>query len=138
PGLYVVYLPFGDYIAVSRKMKSEEERLHWKQFGEEKRIDTEGLIFRTACEEMDENAVFSELIDARKKYELLCEKVKNQKAPSLLLEANNFVERIVENYRNEDIEEIVIDDATIYRQLVRRYGKEKVTYYTEKENIFSF
>ncbi|MEH7379796.1 Rne/Rng family ribonuclease [Bacillus sp. JJ1533] len=138
PGAFLVYLPFGNYVAVSRKMKEEEERDKWRRFGETHLQNQEGLIIRTACEDQAETTILKELEFQRTRYNTLQDLQKKLKPPSLLVDANNLVDKILLEHRIETIKEIVIDDAGGFRQLKEQLGEEKVSYYSGKENIFSF
>ncbi|MEH7223101.1 Rne/Rng family ribonuclease [Bacillus sp. JJ1566] len=138
PGASLVYLPFGNYVAVSRKMKEEEERNRWRRFGQLYLQNQEGLIVRTACENQDETKMLKELEFGRSRYKSLQDQQKKLKPPSLLFDANNLVDKILLEHRVENIKEIVVDDAQTFRQLKEQIGEDKVSIYQGKENIFSF
>ncbi|MEH7236176.1 Rne/Rng family ribonuclease [Bacillus sp. JJ1562] len=138
PGASLVYLPFGNYVAVSRKMKEEEERDRWRKFGQTYLQNQEGLIIRTACEHQEEAKILKELEFGRRRYKSLQDQYKKLKPPSLLFDANNLVDKILLEHRLENIKEIVIDDVEGFRQLKEQLGEEKVSFYRGKEDIFSF
>lgn len=138
PGISLVYLPFGQYVAVSRKMKEEEERERWRHFGQAQLEHSEGLIIRTACENQEELTIHKELDFQRSRYKALMEKQKKLKPPSLLFDANHLVDKILLEHKLETIKEIVIDDPEEYRKIKEFISEEKVSFYREKENIFSF
>lgn len=137
PGTSLVYSPFGNYVAVSRKMKEEEERDRWRNFGKTYLEKPEGLIIRTACENKDESIILKELEIQRSRFNSLIEKQKLRKPPSLLFDANHLVDKILLEHQFEDIEEIVIDEAQEYKQIKDLLGEEKVSFFRGKENIFS-
>ncbi|MFS0861714.1 Rne/Rng family ribonuclease [Fredinandcohnia sp. 179-A 10B2 NHS] len=139
PGSSLVYSPFGNYIAVSRKMKEEAERDRWKMFGKTVLQEPEGIILRTACENKAEERIQIELDYQRRKYRSLHEKQNQVKPPSLLFDASNIVDRIVIEHRLEDIEEIIIDDSHVYRDIKERLGDNSVlvSHFNGTENIFS-
>lgn len=137
PGASLVYLPFGNYVAVSRKMKLEEEREKWRKFGQTQLQNPEGLIVRTAAENQDEAKILRELEFERNRYNALQEQQKRLKPPRLLYDANNLVDKILLEHRIENIKEIVIDDAQEFRQIKNQFGEDKVSFYQGKENIFS-
>ena len=136
PGTSLVYSPFGNYVAVSRKMKEEQERERWRNFGKTHLKNSEGLIIRTACENKDESIILNELEFQRSRFNSLIEKQKQLKPPSLLFDANHLVAKILLDHQLEHIKEIVIDDAQEYKQIKALLG-EKVSFFRGKENIFS-
>ncbi|MFT4412786.1 Rne/Rng family ribonuclease [Fredinandcohnia humi] len=140
PSASLVYSPFGNYIAVSRKMKEEEERDRWRTFGKGHLQSPEGLIVRTSCENREEQDIFTELEYQRRKYQTMVEQQKQKKTPSLLFDANNIVDKILVEYRLENIDEIVTDHSEVYRELNEHIGESNtlVSLYKGKENIFSF
>ncbi len=138
PGASLVYLPFGNYVAVSRKMKEEEERKRWREFGQTFLQNQEGLIVRTACENQAETKILKELEFGRSRYKTLQDQQKKFKSPSLLFDANNLVDKILLEHRLETIKEIVIDDAQTFQLLKEQLGEEKVSFFRGKENIFSY
>ncbi|MEH7386396.1 Rne/Rng family ribonuclease [Bacillus sp. JJ1521] len=138
PGASLVYLPFGNYVAVSRKMKEEEERNRWRKFGQTYLQNQEGLIIRTACENQDETKILKELEFGRSRFKVLQDQQKKLKPPSLLFDANNLADKILLENRLENIKGIVIDDAQTFRELKEQLGEEKVSFFRGKENIFSF
>lgn len=140
PGSYLVYVPDGDYVAVSRKMKREEEREHWRVFGETNRSKQEGIIIRTACESKADQVILEELEYSRKKYEGILLRQKQQRPPSLLFEAYDIVERILAGLPNEQLVEIVVDEPYLYKQIKEKLGEQgsKVSLFVNKENIFSY
>lgn len=138
PSSSLVYLPFGNYVAVSRKMKEEEERTKWRNFGQTQLRNSEGLIIRTACENQDESLILKELDFQRGRYTAIVENQKSLKPPSLLFDANKLVDKILLEHRLEDIKEIIIDDSSEFRQIKEQLGEEKVSHYRGKENIFSY
>src|SRR5690606_13536790 len=106
----------------SRKMKKDEERIRWREFGESSRQKQEGIIFRTACENRSLDDINAELDYSRKKYDEILERQKSTKPPTLLFEANHIVEKIFDNINKEEVEEIVIDDSEMYRILKNRFN----------------
>ncbi|MCD8509933.1 MAG: ribonuclease E/G [Bacillus sp. (in: Bacteria)] len=61
PGKFIIYIPKGNYVAVSKKMSTESVREKWRKFGKEWLREKEGMIIRTAAEKVDESVVVNEL-----------------------------------------------------------------------------
>ena len=81
PGRYVVLMPTLDYIGVSRRIDSEEERNRLRQIAESVKPKGIGLIVRTAARDKNEEDLIPDI-------EMLCrlwEKIKNaEKTGSVL------------------------------------------------------
>ncbi len=138
PGSYLVYLPHGKYIAVSRKMKSEAEREEWRIFGQQVCQSDEGLIVRTACETASKTVVLEELDRLRKNYQQITRLQKQKKPPSLLHETDILVEKLLQEIPSDQIEEIIVDDFNVHKSLKENYPSIRIERYQGKENIFSF
>lgn len=142
PGKYLVYMPEGGYIGVSRKIQNEEERERLKKIGEKLTVGNEGLIIRTVSTNITEEEIAHEIDVLRKLWQDILEQSKEKKTPALIYQDNGIVERIIRDFPLNRVSEIVIDHIDDYKklqQLLKIYPKEleKVKLYQEKENIFS-
>lgn len=138
PGNNLVYLPFGNYIGVSKKMA---ERDKWRILGEKWVEENEGIVFRTSCEGKSEENIYKELTFLRDQFKDITLKQRAAKAPALLYEESSIAKRLLRELPISQIDEIVIDDFQSYTSLKQQLSfLEKppvLTYYSKKENIFS-
>ena len=138
PGTHLVYLPNGKYVAVSRKMKTEQERERWRVFAQETCEHNEGLIIRTASESKCTDVILQEVIQLRRKYYEIVKEQKSSKAPTLLFDTNNLVHSILQEFPIHQISEVIVDDFETFTEIKNHYsGIESLHYFREKENIFS-
>ncbi len=142
PGRYIVYMPQGGYVGVSRRMSSESERERWRKIGESLLAENEGMIIRTVCENVEEEKVAQEVYFLRKFWEDVWKEGKNAKPPTLIHQDTGLVERIVRDFSFDDVEEVLIDNRTDYfrlKALLEPYPDyvAKLKWYQERENIFS-
>ncbi|NEU29764.1 Rne/Rng family ribonuclease [bacterium LRH843] len=141
PGQFIVYMPEGGYVGVSRRFSSENERERWRQTGEELMEGKEGIIIRTSCEGQPEDVVKQELHLLRTCWQELWKKEKSDKAPALIHQDSGLIERIVRDFSYDQIDEIVVDSLQEYHLLKELLeptaSLRKIRLYREKENIFS-
>jgi len=138
PGTHLVYLPKGNYVAVSRKMKTEKERERWRVFSQEVCEEMEGLIIRTASENQSTEVIVQEINKLRRRYDEIVTLQKSKKAPALLYDTNNLVHSVLQEIPLQQIDEIIVDDFKTFTEIKDHYhGIESLHYYREKENIFS-
>lgn len=140
-GQCVVYLPEGNYIAVSKKIHTQEKQNELRQFGEEICQNKEGLIFRTASEDVPCDDIEKEIIMLRKKWEELIA-VKDKKVPNVIYQHSQFYDRILREASLKLLDEIIVDDlGTVQelKRLLKPYGDyaERVIYSSDKEDLFN-
>ncbi|WP_227936723.1 Rne/Rng family ribonuclease [Alkalihalobacillus deserti] len=142
PGQFLVYMPEGNYVGVSRRFSTESERERWRQIGEETIEAKEGVIIRTSCEGQAPEVIKQELQFLRKCWQEIWKDEKSQKAPALIHQDTGLIERIVRDFSYADLDEIVVDQHESYKmlkELLEPFPKLQaaLTLYREKENIFS-
>lgn len=142
PGQFLVYMPEGGYVGVSRRFSSPDAREHWRSIGEALREGQEGLIIRTSCEGHQQEEVEKELTFLRSYWKKLYKEEHERVAPALVYQSTGLVERVIRDVVNEGVSEIIVDHFQEYqllKDLLNPYPnvQEKLSFYREKENIFS-
>ncbi|UCZ52082.1 Rne/Rng family ribonuclease [Bacillus shivajii] len=140
PGKYSVYLPNGDYVAVSKKMKSDTIREEWRTRGKEWTKMNEGTIIRTNAEHTDEKTVYEELERLRKQYEFIKEKAKKEKVPALLYDNDSLIFRVMRDFSADGETEIIVDcieDFNWLKEWIDESDRGRIHFYQGKESIFT-
>lgn len=142
PGKYVVYMPNGGYVGVSRKIIDEEKREQLKRLGELLLEEKEGMIIRTESVHITEEQMTHEINILRQFWQQILKKGKEQKTPSLVYQDIGLLDRLLRDIPLHRISEIIIDNIDDYqrlKELLKPYPEEikKVKLYQERENIFS-
>lgn len=143
PGRYVVLMPTVDYIATSRRIANEEERVRLKQIIEKVRPEGMGVIVRTMSEGKSEEDLQKDIEYLYNLWKALVARGKRATAPILLYRDVDLVIRIVRDYLSDDVEEFVLDHQEAYGRvcdLLKFASPELVTrvrLYQGKEDIFT-
>ncbi|RXI98392.1 Rne/Rng family ribonuclease [Anaerobacillus alkaliphilus] len=142
PGKYIVYMPNAGYIGVSKRMKNEETREEWRKIGADLCKDDEGMIIRTATEELTKEQVAQDLFFLRKLWEEVWREGKNLKPPALIHEDNSIIEKVVRDINFDEVDQIIIDtmkDYLLLKDMFSPYPEllEKLHFYQQKESIFA-
>ena len=132
-GKYVVYMPFDEMRAVSRKIKNNKRRKQLLQIEIE---GTGGYIFRSAEKGAIEE-IQAEMQGLQQLYEELKRKEGQGKVPLLLHRPATFLDRVFQENPIETIEKVVVDTRSIVKELEDKVGKEKVSFYNEKSSMFN-
>lgn len=133
-GKYVVYMPYDEMRAVSRKIKNNKRRQQLLGIEVE---GTGGYIFRSASEKGTIDEIQAEMQGLQQLYEELKRKEDQGKAPLLLHQPATFLDRVFQENPIETIEKIVVDTRSIVKELEEKVGKERVTFYNEKSSMFN-
>ncbi|MGM7720968.1 Rne/Rng family ribonuclease [Metabacillus sp. Hm71] len=134
-GKFLVYMPFGDYLAVSKKLTDEAERNRLLTIADELRKGKEGLLFRTASLHKTKEELTEEYIKLKKQFTSLSRK--NAKVPECIFEARSFVDRIVNELALHPKDMIICDQIETVQHLKQQYPNVTVMYHDQKEGIFS-
>ncbi|MFC7371244.1 Rne/Rng family ribonuclease [Fictibacillus iocasae] len=115
----LVYFPSGSYIGVSKKMAGDS-RDRWREWGEEIRIGSEGMVLRTSCEKAGEKAVAEELDRLRLEHKRLITAAKEKKPPCLLKEEPFYVSFLKK--WSSISSRVTVDDAEVLRSVQKLHA----------------
>ena len=88
-----VYMPYGNYVAVSKKLP-EDQRRDLKEWGEEIKMGQEGILFRTACAGLTNEEILRHINELRHSFTALLKKTQNVKAPHPLFIYDHFLQKL--------------------------------------------
>jgi ribonuclease G len=111
PGRWIVYMPNADYVGISRKIESQEERQRLKELGEKLRIDGEGLILRTVAEGASLEELERDLNYLRDLWASILAKARIGKAPLCIYQDLDMVPRIIRDLFTDQIDELIINNV---------------------------
>lgn len=134
-GKLLVYMPFSDYVAVSKKLSDETERNRLLHIANELREGNEGLLFRTACADKTKEEISREYIKLKQQFQDM--QKTNQKKPFCVFEAKTFVDRIVNELSIHAGDTIISDHFESVQKLKQQFPNLMVLYHDLKESIFS-
>ena len=142
PGRNCVLLPTAGYIALSRRIEDEEERLRLREMAERVVPEGMGLIVRTAAAGQSEEALSAEVRYLSALWDTIRAKSRCQAAPSLLYRDAELAVRLVRDTMTADIDRLIVDHGAAYqriRELLALLSPElshRVQLYEEKTPIF--
>lgn len=135
-GKYLVYMPFGNYQAVSKKITDENERNRLLTFTKKICEDQEGILLRTASQDGTIEQLTNEYLLLKEKFL----KIKNTKSRNTVrvYEAKSFVERLLSEMVIQDDDALICDDIARFKDLKQQYPDSTIMYHDKKEGIFTF
>jgi ribonuclease G len=137
----LIYMPYGRYVAVSKKIADESKKTVLRQLGKQMKDQDEGIIFRTSSMNCTEQELRAELDMLRISFERMLQKASVLNHPGILFEKDLFSEKLIESIAKMSSGEVIADDLRFKQKLEGtepvKMGKVVLRYYQEKENIFS-
>ena len=142
PGKYLVYMPTGHQIGVSKRIADDRERRRLREIVTQARPKEGGIIVRTACENLPKKEIVDDIQSLERTWRDVREKATSVKAPALLYSDLDVVLRCVRDMLSDDVDEIVLDspaDCERTRAFVREFMPQlanRVQLYSELEPVF--
>ncbi|RDU35059.1 ribonuclease E/G [Neobacillus piezotolerans] len=141
PGENLVYMPSGNYIAISKKIADPTRREELRGLGEKIKVGAEGILFRTSAGNVPDSKLIEEIDGLRAEAGELFQKASSLKKAGVVAERDPFIEQLVPLIEKMAGGEVVADDPGILNLLKKRAasgdGEPKYSYYSGKENIFA-
>ena len=117
PGRFLVFVPYGEGIGVSRRLEdAERERL--KAICKELELPEGGIIVRTAAEGASRAELEGDLGLLRKLWATIQGRAVRAEAPTLVYQEAEIPLRIVRDLFIRDFERVVVDHDRTYRRIV--------------------
>ncbi len=140
PGRFVVYVPHGEGLGVSRRLE-DDERNRLKAILKEIAPKEGGVIVRTAAEGASAEDVERDLEFLQRLWKSIEAKAKDVKAPALVYQEAELPLRVVRDLFTGDFERLLVDHDRTHKRIVGYLKKtsphmaERVTRYKEREPL---
>jgi ribonuclease G len=141
PGRFVVYVPQGEGIGVSRRLE-DEERTRLREILRKLDLPKGGVIVRTAAEGASDEDIERDIRFLEKIWKEIQSRAKKAAAPSLVYHEAELPLRVVRDLFTGDFEKALVDDDLTYKRIVGYLKKtsphmaDRVVRYREKEPLF--
>ncbi|MEO0758993.1 MAG: Rne/Rng family ribonuclease [Cyanobacteria bacterium J06648_16] len=112
PGRYLVLMPYGRGVNLSRRIRNEEERHRLRALGILIKPPGMGLLVRTEAEGVSEDGIIEDLESLKKRWESIQQEAQTTRAPSLLNRDDDFVQRVLRDAYTADVNRIVADSQS--------------------------
>ena len=140
PGRFVVFVPHGDGLGVSRRIE-DEERNRLKAILKEIAPKQGGVIVRTAAEGASAEDIERDLDFLQRLWKSIEAQAKDATAPSLIYQEAELPLRVVRDLFTGDFERLLVDHDRTHKRIVGYLRKtsphmaERVTRYKEREPL---
>jgi len=142
PGRYLVYVPGGSMMGISRKLP-DKERTRLKQILKQVMPEGAGVIVRTAAEGASEEELAHDVSRLSAQWESIEAKSKSASAPELLYSEPDLTIRVVRDIFNEDFSKLVVsgdegwDLVDEYVRYVAPHLADRLDHWQGNEDAFA-
>ncbi|MBF2085189.1 Rne/Rng family ribonuclease [Thermoleptolyngbya sp. C42_A2020_037] len=112
PGRYLVLMPSGRGVNLSRRIRNENERNRLRALAILVKPAGMGLLVRTEAEGVPEEAIIEDLEALQKQWEAIQLEAANTRPPCLLNRDDDFIQRVLRDVYSADVNRIVVDSHT--------------------------
>ncbi|MGD1866382.1 MAG: Rne/Rng family ribonuclease [Phormidesmis sp.] len=109
PGRYLVLMPYGRGVNLSRRIRNETERNRLRALGILVKPAGTGLLIRTEAEGVSEEAIIEDLESLQKRWDAIQQEAMATRPPSLLNRDDDFIQKVLRDVYNDDVNRIVTD-----------------------------
>lgn len=120
PGRYLVLMPYGKGVSLSRRIKNENERNRLRALAILLKPAGMGLLVRTEAEGKGEEAIIEDLEFLKKQWEKIQQDANTLNPPALLNRDDDFIQRVLRDMYSDDVNRIVVDSDDAVRRVKRQ------------------
>ncbi|MBF2035163.1 MAG: Rne/Rng family ribonuclease [Leptolyngbyaceae cyanobacterium T60_A2020_046] len=112
PGRYLVLMPYGRGVNLSRRIRNEQERNRLRALAILVKPAGMGLLVRTEAEGVAEEAIIEDLEALQRQWENVQQEALSTRPPALLNRDDDFIQRVLRDVYSADVNRIVTDSHT--------------------------
>jgi ribonuclease E len=117
PGRYLVLMPHGRGVNLSRRIRNEDERSRLRALAILIKPAGMGLLVRTEAEGKGEEAIIEDLESLQKQWESIQQTALSSRPPSLLNRDDDFIQRVLRDMYSADVNRIVVDSPVAVKRV---------------------
>jgi len=111
PGRYLVLMPYGKGVKLSRRISNENERSRLRALAILIKPPGMGLLIRTEADGKAEEAIMEDLEFLQKQWETVQYQANHAKPPALLNRDDDFIQRVLRDTFSAEVNRIVVDSS---------------------------
>ncbi|GAB4239453.1 MAG: Rne/Rng family ribonuclease [Stanieria sp.] len=117
PGRYLVLMPYGKGVKLSRRIRDDNERNRLRALAILIKPAGMGLLVRTEAEGKAEEAIMEDLEFLQKQWESIQYQASSTRPPALLNRDDDFIQRVLRDMYSADVNSIVVDSQAAVKRV---------------------
>ncbi len=147
PGRYLVLMPYGRGVNLSRRIKDDNERSRLRALAILIKPSGMGLLVRTEADGKAEETIIEDLENLQRQWETIQEEAQANRAPALLNRDDDFIQRVLRDMYSADVNRIVVDSPHSVKRVKQQLmnwsaGKPPervlIDYHRERQSILEY
>ena len=137
PGRYLVFVPYTNYIGISKKITNYAEKRRLKKLAKKLKPDGIGLIVRTVAEKISEDAFQDDMKRLMDTWKGIQKTLKKTPAPALIYAEPERTSKVIRDLFTDEISRVLIDNRALHKK-IKSYVKKlspdqahKIQYYDD-------
>ncbi len=118
PGRFVVLVPGGSWVGVSRKISSWNERRRLRDLIEKIRPQGYSVIVRTESRDKKEKDLKRDLRQLVKNHQRMLKSSKKSQAPALVHKEMGMTSSVIRDLFTDNVDRVVVDGKDLYKEIV--------------------
>jgi len=118
PGRYLVLMPFGSRIGISKKIYNSKEKRRLRQLVKSSLPKGFGIIIRTVAQGNEDKLILDDLNNLINTWNEISTKLKTDKAPSLLYKDASTLNSVIRDLFRDDVNKVIVDSKKLHKEIV--------------------
>ena len=118
PGRYTVLMPYVEYVGVSRRIESEQEKDRLKKIASSVKLKNMGIVVRTVAEGVGEKELEADLQNLQVVWAKIEEKLTKGTVPRILYKDLDLTQRMVRDFLDEKVSRITVNCFEVKEQIL--------------------
>ncbi len=118
PGRYLVLMPFGSRIGISKKIFNSKEKRRLRTLVRSALPKGFGIIIRTVAMGNEDKLILDDLNNLINTWNEISAKLKTEKPPTLLYKDASTLNSVIRDLFREDVNKVIVDSKKLHREIV--------------------
>ena len=118
PGRYTVLMPYVDYVGVSRRIESDQEKNRLKKIAQRVKSKDMGVIVRTIAEGAEEKEFELDLQNLAMVWAKIEKRLTKNTAPKAVYKDLGLIKRMVRDILDEEVLRIIVNCSEVKEQII--------------------
>lgn len=118
PGRYLVLMPFGSRIGISKKIFNSKEKRRLRSLVRSALPKGFGIIIRTVAQGNEDKLILDDLNNLVNTWNEISAKLKTEKPPTLLYKDASTLNSVIRDLFRDDVNKVIVDSKKLHREII--------------------